>query len=115
MLAIEWWLMERGRAYFATNLHDSLMLIGCGIMTAVSLMLYASSIRRIRYSTAGLLQYLSPSLVFLTAVFIFHEQLNVWKLISFAIIWVALAIFTVSTLHDERNRRRSLDNEAEPA
>lgn len=105
MVVVEAWLMRGGQAYFATNLRDSLLLIGCGVMTAASLMLYANSIRRIRYSTAGLLQYLSPSLVFLTAVFIFHEPLNRWKLLSFAIIWVALAIFSVAALRDERARR----------
>ena len=52
------------------------MLMGCGVMTAASLMLFAASIRRIRYSTAGILQYISPSLVFLTAVFIFGEPMR---------------------------------------
>jgi chloramphenicol-sensitive protein RarD len=83
------------------------MLMGCGVMTAVSLMLYAASIRRIRYSTAGLLQYISPSLVFLTAVFIFGEQMNVLKLVSFVIIWIALAIFSWTALRDERLRREA--------
>lgn len=105
MLAAEAWLAARGQAHFGGTLRDSLMLIGCGIITAASLMLYASSIRRIRYSTAGLLQYLSPSMVFLTAVFVFHEPLNRWKLISFAIIWLALAIFSVSAFRDEWARR----------
>jgi len=96
MLGAEWWLMERGEAFFGTDVKDTVMLIGCGVMTTAALTLFAASIRRIRYSTAGLLQYISPSLVFLTAVFVFHEPLNMWKLISFAIIWLALAIFSVS-------------------
>lgn len=108
MLGIEYWLFKTGNAHFGTGWHDSLMLIGCGVMTAVSLMLYASSIRRIRYSTAGLLQYMSPSLVFLTAVFIFREPLSVWKLISFAIIWVALGVFSFAALREERSKRLAL-------
>jgi chloramphenicol-sensitive protein RarD len=107
LLAAEWWLAERGEARFAANGYDTLMLMGCGVMTAVSLMLYAASIRRIRYSTAGLLQYISPSLVFLTAVFIFGEQMNVLKLVSFVIIWIALAIFSWTALRDERLRREA--------
>jgi len=85
------------------------MLIGCGVMTAASLMLYAASIRRIRYSTAGLLQYISPSLVFLTAVFIFGEPMDAIKLASFIVIWVALAIFSVATIQDDRSRRREIE------
>jgi chloramphenicol-sensitive protein RarD len=85
------------------------VLIGCGLMTAVSLMLFAASIRRIRFSTAGLLQYISPSLVFLTAVFIFGEPMDGVKLASFVIIWVALAIFSVSAIRDERARRQEME------
>lgn len=107
LLLAEWWLAAHGQARFATNAYDTLMLMGCGVMTAASLMLYAASIRRIRYSTAGLLQYISPSLVFLTAVFIFGEPMNAVKLLSFVIIWIGLAVFSVSALRDERLRREA--------
>ena len=93
---------SRGETYFGTSVFNTSMLIGCGVMTAVSLMLFAASIRRIRYSTAGLLQYISPSLVFLTAVFVFGEPMDALKLVSFVIIWVALAIFSVAAIRDER-------------
>jgi len=106
LLAAQWWLYSRGEAHFGTSTFDTLMLIGCGGMTAAALMLFTASVRRIRYSTAGLLQYISPSLVFLTAVFIFGEPMNALKLSSFVIIWVALAIFSVAALRDERNRRQ---------
>jgi chloramphenicol-sensitive protein RarD len=106
LLGAEWWLASRGETRFGTNTFDTLMLMGCGVMTAASLMLYAASIRRIRYSTAGLLQYISPSIVFLTAVFVFDEPMNMLKLASFIVIWVALAIFSLSALHDERIRRQ---------
>ena len=109
LLGAEYWLASRGAAHFGGTTFDTAMLVGCGVMTASSLMLYAASIRRIRYSTAGLLQYISPSLVFLTAVFIFHEPLNGLKLLSFAIIWVALAVFSVSAVRDERSRRQDAE------
>ena len=115
LLGAEAWLRGRGAAHFGTNTYDTLMLMGCGVLTAAALILFAASIRRLRYSTAGLLQYLSPSLVFLTAVFIFGEPIDKWKLASFAIIWLALAIFSVSAIRDERNRRMALDNEPELA
>ena len=105
MLAAEAWLGSQGLQRFGANTFDTLMLIGCGVMTAMSLMLFTASIRRLRYSTAGLLQYISPSLVFLTAVFVFGEHLDVWKLVSFALIWLALVIFSVAAIRDERSRR----------
>jgi chloramphenicol-sensitive protein RarD len=105
LAGVEVWLARSGTMQFGTNLFDTAMLMGCGVLTAASLTLYTASVRRIRYSTAGLLQYLSPSLVFLTAVFIFHEPMNGGKLASFAMIWLALAIFSYSTLRDDRARR----------
>lgn len=105
LLLAQGWLMQHGMNHFGVTAKDSLMLIGCGVMTASALMLFAGSVRRIRYSTAGLLQYLSPSLVFLTAVFVFHEPIGGWKLFSFALIWLALIIFSISAARDERNRR----------
>ena len=115
LLMVEYWLFKNGQARFGGNVFDTLMLLGCGAMTAGSLILFATSIRKLRYSTAGLLQYISPSLVFLTAIFVFKEHIDIWKLSSFAIIWVALAIFSWSAIHDERNRRKADDNEPELA
>jgi chloramphenicol-sensitive protein RarD len=107
LLGAEAWLFSRGEALFGSSTYNTLMLMGCGVMTAAALMLFAASIRRIRYSTAGLLQYISPSLVFLTAVFVFGEPMSTLKLVSFIIIWVALAIFSAAALKDDWNRRQA--------
>jgi chloramphenicol-sensitive protein RarD len=98
------WLAKTGNAHFLLTTRDTLMLIGCGALTSAALMLFAMAIRRIRYSTAGLMQYISPSLVFLTAVFVFGEPLNRWRLLAFALVWLALAIYTVSAIMQSRPR-----------
>lgn len=108
LIGAQAWLVSKGEAHFGGTVFDTSMLIGCGVMTAASLMLFASSIRRIRYSTAGLLQYISPSLVFLTAVFIFGEPLDTLKLVSFVIIWAGLGIFSVAAIRNGRNRRQDV-------
>ncbi len=107
LLIAEWWLMSKGEAEFGTDAFSTLMLMGCGAMTAAALLLFTASIRRIRYSTAGLLQYISPSLVFLTAVFVFGEPMSPLKLFSFIIIWVALAIFSAAALREDWARRKA--------
>jgi chloramphenicol-sensitive protein RarD len=103
-LAAALWLTRTGQATFLTNEYDTLMLMGCGVMTSTSLILFAAGLKRIRYSTAGLMQYISPSLVFLTAVFVFGEPMDKWKLLSFVIIWIALVIFAVSAIREDRAR-----------
>jgi chloramphenicol-sensitive protein RarD len=52
--------------------------------------------------------------VFLTAVFVFGEPMDAMKLVSFIIIWVALAIFSVAAIRDERSRRQDERLEMEP-
>ena len=105
LIALEAWLYGHGQTHFGDNVFDTLMLMGCGVLTAGALIFFAASIKRLRYSTAGLLQYISPSLVFLTAVFIFHESMDRWKLLSFAIIWIALVIYSVSSLQKENSKQ----------
>ena len=108
LFGVELWLVSQGQAHFGGNVFDTLMLMGCGAFTAGALICFAASLKRLRYSTAGLLQYISPSLVFLTAVFIFREPMDKWKLLSFAIIWAALMIYSASSLQAELNKNREL-------
>lgn len=104
LLALEMWLQSTGTAHFSDNSFDTLMLMGCGVLTTGALVFFSAALKRIKYSTAGILQYISPSLVFLTAVFMFGEPLDKWKLLSFAIIWLALAIYSFSALRMEQQR-----------
>ena len=87
LLTVDAWLGSNSELHFGHDMFSTLMLVGCGGFTAGALLFYSASLKLIRYSTAGLLQYLSPSLVFLTAVFWFGEKLDSWKLGGFVIIW----------------------------
>lgn len=111
LLAAQYWLAVHGKAWFLSAPFETWMLIGCGALTAASLMLFAAAIKRIRYSTAGLMQYISPSLVFLTAVFVFKEPMDRWKLLSFVLIWLALAIYTISAIRADRARKIAANEE----
>ena len=81
-----------------------LLLVGGGITTAVPLMLFGASAIRIPLATVGLLQYLAPTLQFLIGVLVYDEPMPASRLAGFALVWVALAVFT----HDAvRAARRS--------
>jgi len=105
LLLVEFWLRSNGEMHFGTNVKDTLLLMGCGAMTTSALVFFAASVKLLRYSTVGLLQYISPTLVFLTAIFMFHEPMDKWKLLSFIILWIGLAIYSFSALMEEKNRR----------
>lgn len=72
-----------------------LWLIGVGPVTAVPLLLFASGARRIPLSTLGLLQYIAPSLQFMCGLWVFHEPLSPARLLGYATIWLALAVYAV--------------------
>ncbi len=83
----------------------SLLLVLGGVVTTVPLSLFAAGVQRIPLSTLGFLQYLSPSLVFLLAVFVYHEPFDQDRLISFACIWTGLALVTGHSLWQRRPAR----------
>ena len=91
------WLQMRGEGHFvASDPYDIALLVVCGPVTAVPLMLYAFGAKLLRYSTIGIMQYIAPSIIFLIAIFIFDEPFSQMRLVAFAIIWAALAIYTWS-------------------
>jgi chloramphenicol-sensitive protein RarD len=104
LLIAQFYLVKLGIAHFGTNFKDTALLWGCGIWTTSALVFFAASLKRIRYSTAGILQYISPTLVFLTAILMFGEHINGWKLFSFVLIWIGLGIYSVSALREDRSK-----------
>lgn len=97
-LAYVLWISATGQGHFGANLHDTLLLAGTGVITAVPLMLYANGAKLVRLSTMGVLQYLAPTMVFLTAVLVFHEPFEGVQQIAFPLIWVALVLYTATLI-----------------
>jgi len=72
------------------------MLLLCGIVTALPLYLFAKGVKLLPLSTFGFLQFLAPSLNLLTGVFIFRESFPAYNFIVFGFIWAAVIIYIVS-------------------
>jgi chloramphenicol-sensitive protein RarD len=84
---------------------DSL-LIGAGLVTALPLALFSYGARRIPLSTVGLVQYIGPTLQFLSGVLVFNEPFPRVRAIGFGFIWLALAIYATDGLWRNRSRVR---------
>jgi chloramphenicol-sensitive protein RarD len=84
----------------------TLYLIFSGVATALPLLWFAQSARRISLTLLGFIQYLSPTISLLLGVFLFKEPFTSLHLLSFACIWGALAIYTWSGLSTMRAERR---------
>lgn len=74
--------------------YTSYLLILAGLVTIIPLIWFNSAATRISMMKLGFLQYIGPSLSFLLAIFLYNEELNSDKLITFIIIWIALFIFS---------------------
>ena len=94
--ALAWWTwtgqgaMARGDAAL-----NAWLLLG-GPLTALALVWFAAGARRLPLTTVGLLQYLSPTLQLALGVWVFHEPFDRAKLLGFAFIWAALALYSLN-------------------
>lgn len=79
--------------------HDSFtaaLFVGSGLTTSVPLVLFSYGARLLPLNLLGFLQYLSPTIALLIAIFYFCESFDTNKMIAFSFIWVALGIYTAS-------------------
>ena len=80
----------------------ALMLLLGGPVTIVPLLLFTGCARRLRLATVGLLQYIAPSGQLLLAVLVFEEPFGSERMIAFALIWIAVVIYSTDTLRSTR-------------
>ncbi|MFY0663703.1 MAG: EamA family transporter RarD [Natronospirillum sp.] len=105
-----WWLWQvdvGGVIQFGGDLRTSLLLAASGVVTAVPLLLFAAAARRLDLTVVGFIMYVNPTMQFLTAVFIFNEPYPPLRLVTFAIIWLAMVIFMIGLWHSAQQRRRA--------
>ena len=82
------------------------LLISLGIVTAVPLLCFGASATRVPLTVIGFLQYTTPTIQFLLGVFLLGEQMTEGRWIGFALVWVALLIFSMESLAHHRRQRR---------
>lgn len=90
---------------FRVSLKLNLMLMGCAVVTAFPLLFFTLGARRLYLSTMGLLQYIAPSCMFILAVFLFREPFASAQVVTFILIWTALAIYSADSVRYYRNNR----------
>lgn len=101
-----WTGLRGGDAFLAGSWTDTALLLGCGLVTAVPLIVYANGAKLLRLSTIGILQYIAPTMIFLTAVFVFGEPFGQARAVAFPMIWAALALYTWSMVAQARAKSR---------
>jgi chloramphenicol-sensitive protein RarD len=110
------WLTMHGQNAFVNTPSDTTrwLLVASGPITAIPLLLFANGARQIPMSVLGLLQYLGPTIQFLLGVLLFKEAFTSERLVGFALIWVAVALFAGEGLF-QRGRAGSAPASAPPS
>jgi chloramphenicol-sensitive protein RarD len=76
---------------------SNLLMVGAGLVTTVPLLMFSSAAQRIPLSTIGILQYITPTMLFLLGVFVYKEAFPPAHLLGFGLVWVALIIFSLES------------------
>lgn len=92
------YLFQFGNAASYENLPITtyLLILMTGIVTSIPLLLFAKGTKCVSLTTIGFVQYLSPSISLLIGVFIYNEPFTHAHQVSFTLIWIALAIYTLT-------------------
>ncbi|APT89201.1 protein rarD [Corynebacterium frankenforstense DSM 45800] len=88
----------------ATN---AVLLAVSGVVTALPLLLFGAAAHRLPLATIGMLQFLTPTMQMLWALFVVDEQLSAARWAGFVIIWVAVAVFIADVARTARRARRT--------
>jgi chloramphenicol-sensitive protein RarD len=86
------YLLNNNEAEFGQDWVFSIALASTGLVTVIPLLLFNAATTRLPLTITGLLQYITPSIMFLIGIVVFHEPLQLTKLIGFIFIWIALVI-----------------------
>ena len=104
VVALVWWGFNGQLAFAHLGLSTDLLLLAAGLITVLPLICFLEAGLRLKLATLGIVQYLTPSMQFLLAIFVFHEHFDSARSITFVCIWLALAIYTADALRQHRLR-----------
>jgi chloramphenicol-sensitive protein RarD len=86
----------------------TLLLVLAGPVTAIPLLLFGYSARKIPLSMLGFIQYITPTLQFLLGVFLYLEPFPKARMVGFIIIWLALGVYSLEGVFFNRKQKAKL-------
>jgi len=79
-----------------------IFLVGAGVVTSLPLLWFTNAGKRLRYTTLGFIQYMTPSIQLIIGVYLYHEPFTSTHSITFGLIWTGLVIFSINSLFVQR-------------
>jgi len=99
-------------AFLHTDALSTWLMVGAGLVTTIPLLLFSSAAQRVPLATMGILQYITPSMLFLLGIFLYHETFSTARAIGFCLVWAALLIFWIDTFLTHRAKRAQVSSPA---
>jgi chloramphenicol-sensitive protein RarD len=104
-------LQINGHGHFTNHGAGHLaLMIMAGVLTALPLLLFAAAAQRLPMVTLGLLFYLTPAMQLTWGVVVGHEPMPAARWLGFALIWLALLVFTLDAVRRGRVDRRAAES-----
>jgi chloramphenicol-sensitive protein RarD len=105
-LALGYFEVQGSAAVANSGWGMGVLLALLGPVTAIPLMWYAAAANRLPLATLGVLQYSTPTVIFILGITVFGDAVNTGEWIGFTLIWVALAVFSTDAIRRSRHPSR---------
>ena len=105
-LAYLGWESAQGHNVFTASGWDMRwLLVAAGPVTTIPLLLFAAGARRIPFSLLGILQYLTPTVLLILGVWLYHEPFGANRAIGFGLVWAGIGLYLAEGLFKLGTRR----------
>jgi len=98
----------------STHILTNLLTPLSGFLTALPLVWFAMAAKQLKLSTLGFMQYITPTMHFILAVFLFKEPFDHVQLISFIFVWIGLALFSIASFKEYQKKHTNNSNSKSP-
>lgn len=95
--------LDGSASFGAGAASQSFLLMMAGPITVMPLLLFALAAKRLTLTTIGFMQFLAPTLQFLTGLY-YGEKLSAAHIVCFSLIWVAVAFFSYDAVFTARKK-----------
>ncbi|MGV9210795.1 EamA family transporter RarD [Micromonospora sp. RB23] len=102
---LAWLSRHDGLTFGHVSAGHTALLVLAGAATAIPLLLFAGAANRLPLTGLGMIQYLAPVLQLACGVLIFHEPMPPARVAGFALVWLALVVFTADAIRQARRAR----------
>ena len=102
LIMIVVWNAE-GVENFGGEWKNIFFLVGAGVITALPLLWFTNAGKRLRYSTLGFINYMTPSIQLIIGVFLYNEPFTSTHAVTFGLIWTGLFIFSINAFQAHDN------------